>query len=199
MFCADVPASDAAVIAVWWRIVEVCLPSHETCGAATFCPGGGRNLDADWDEWIAGMFMPLLGPSLSALQDVATSQSLDRLLAADGDLGRSLSGRAARGSLLAGRAALLDFVPPRGAKLLERLRGAAAERREAGHMATVFAVRAHVFHLPGVQVAGAYLLAECVLGAAEARLTLPAGRVAAMMQRGLAASFADPVRFVATS
>ncbi len=197
MFRAADPASDAAVIAALWRIAEVCLPSHETCGPATFTPHGDVNLDADWDEWIGGMFMPVLGPSLTALQDAATSQSLDRLLAADVDLGRSLSGRAARGSLLAGRAALLDFVPPRGARLLERLRGAAAECGEAGHMATVFAVRAHVFHFPGVQVSGAYLLAECVLGAAETGVTLPTGRAAAMMQRGLAACSAPPVRFEA--
>lgn len=197
MLRADAPASDGSVIAAWWRIAEVCLPSYETCGAATFCPRCDGNLDAEWDDWVAGMFVPVLGPSLSALQDAAAAQSLDLLLAADGALGRSLSRCAASGSLMAGRAALLDFIPPRGAKLLERLRGVAAARAEAGHMATVFAVRAHVFHLPAVQVAGAFLLAECLLGAAAVNVALPAGRAAAMMHRGLAACSAPLLRSVA--
>lgn len=80
-----------------------------------------------------------------------------------------------------GRRALLDFQPPQGARLLERLRHAAGENAMAGQLATVFAVRAHVFHLPGVQVSMALLLAECVLGAGVVGVTLPAERASGLM------------------
>jgi hypothetical protein len=62
------------------------------------------------------------------------------------------------------------------------LREAALDRTETGQLATVFAVRGQVFHLPFVQVAGALVLAECVLGADAAGVTLPAARTIDLMQ-----------------
>jgi hypothetical protein len=65
--------------------------------------------------------------------------------------------------------------------LLDRLRETAAANTEAGHLATVFAARAHAFHLPAVQVAASLLLAECVLGASAIGLTLSVNRMAGML------------------
>lgn len=180
-------------------MVEVCLPSHDACGAVTFRPSGAATLDAEWDAWVTALYVPLLRPSLCTLQDAAASQPLNVLLRADRDLGHALTESAARGSLAAGRCALLDFVPPRGAKLLERLRQAAVDSDAVGHLPTVFAARAQVFHLPSVQVAGAYLLVECVLGAGDAGVILPAARAAAMIQRGLAGCSPVPAQLVAAA
>lgn len=188
-----VPTADpAAEIAAWWRLVELCLPSHEECGALTFAPSGAETLESDWLSWTNGVFLPALHPALIALQNAAALQDSVRLLAEDAALGAALSPEAARRSLAAGRHLLLGFAPPQGAKLLERVRDAVSTCDDAGHLATAFAVRGNVFHLPFVQVAGALLLAECVLGAAAAGVTLPAGRTIGMMQSALDSMAAVP-------
>ena len=188
-----VPVADpAAEIASWWRLVELCLPSHDECGALTFAPSGAETLEADWQRWVAETFLPVLHPSLLALQNAAAAQDGVRLIAEDNSFGAALPDDAARRSLTAGRHLLMTFQPPQGARLLERLREAAAADRETGHLATVFAARGHVFHLPFVQVVGALLLAECVLGADAAGVTLPAGRTIALMQGAMDSMAAAP-------
>jgi hypothetical protein len=52
-------------------------------------------------------------------------------------------------------------------------------------LATVFAARGQAFHLPFLQVAGALLLAECVLGADAAGVTLPAAQTIDLLQSAL--------------
>jgi len=164
-----------------WRMVELCLPPHEECGAATFLPQGEETFDRDWQAWSVEIYIPVLRPALLSLQRAAVGASPAELLAEDELLGAALPEPAKHRSLAAGRRALLDFTPPQGAKLLERLRESAAINDQAGHLATVFAVRAQIFHLPAVQVAASLLLAECLLGAASVGLTLPAGRTAALL------------------
>ena len=179
----SVPAADpSAEIAAWWRFVELCLPSHDQCAALTFAPSGAETLEAEWGRWTVETFLPILHPSLLALQSAAAAQDVDRLISEDRILGASLPEDAARRSLTAGRHLLLSFQPPQGARLLERLREAVAAGEGCGHLATVFAARGNVFHLPFIQVAGALLLAECVLGADAAGVTLPAGRTIGLMQ-----------------
>jgi len=178
-----VPHTDAAAeIAAWWRLVELCLPSHDGCGAVTFRPSGAETFDAEWHRWFGEIFQPVLHPALPALQGAAATQHLAGLLDGDAALGAVLPQSAAAGSLAAGRHLLAGFTPPQGARLLERFREAAAVDPSTGHLASVFAVRGQVFHLPMVQVAGALLLAECVLGADAAGLTLPASRTVALLQ-----------------
>jgi hypothetical protein len=179
-----------------WRMVEICLPGNEECGAVTFLPRGSETLEADWQEWAVTVYAPLLLPALPAMQHLAAGASFTALLGEDASLGAALSAPAAQRSLAAGRRALLDFRPPQGAKLLDSLREAAAANAAAGHLATVFAVRAHVFHLPSVQASAALLLAECVLGASAVGLTLSASRTADLL--GAAGSIAaPPVKLVA--
>jgi len=181
-----VPIADpAAEIAAWWRLVELCLPSHEECGAVTFVPAGNETLEADWDRWLTDIFITVLHPALTTLQSAAATQDAARVLSEDVSFGGLLPAAAARGSLMAGRHLLLSFQPPQAAKLLERLRAAAATDQSIGHLATVFAVRGQTFHLPFRQVAGALLLAEVVLGADAAGVTLPAPRTIGLLQSAL--------------
>ena len=168
-------------LAALWCMVEVCLPAHEDCGAVTFLPRGGETLEADWREWAVSVYAPVVAPALPAIQHLAAKASFTALLGEDAALGAALSSPAAERSLAAGRRALLDFRPPQGAKLLDNLREAAVANAAAGHLATVFAVRAHVFHLPSVQAMAALLLAECVLGAAAVGVTLSAKRTAELL------------------
>lgn len=177
-------------LAALWRMVEICLPAHEDCGAITFLPRGGETLEEDWQEWALTTYAPVLAPALPTMQLLAANGSFTALLGEDAAVGAALSVPAAQRSLAAGRRSLLDFLPPQGAKLLDNLREAAATNASAGHLATVFAVRAHVFHLPSVQATAALLLAECVLGAAAVGLTLPAKRTAELL--GAAGSIAIP-------
>lgn len=178
------PATGAAAeVAAWWRLVELCLPSHEGCGAATFQPAGAETLEADWDEWIRCVFCPVLRPALLSLQAAASAQDFQALLDREKCLGAALSATAARGSLAAGRKVLFDCRAPLGARMIERLGGAAAHDGDVGHLATVFSVRSHAFHLPSVQAGGAMLLAECVLGSGSVGVTLAASRTTDMLQR----------------
>ena len=181
-----VPMADpAAEIAAWWRLVELCLPSHEECGAITFAPAGERSLESDWDRWLTDIFLPVLHPALTSLQSAAATQDAARVLSEDSALANALPSAAAHRSLLAGRHLLLSFQPPQAARLLERLRDAASADQSVGHLPTIFAVRGQTFHLPFLQVAGAMLLAECVLGADAAGLTLPAPRTIGLLQVAL--------------
>lgn len=181
-----VPIADpAAEIASWWRLVELCLPSHEECGAITFAPTGEETLGAEWERWLTDVFLPVVHPALTALQAAAVTQDTARVLSEDAALGGALPAAAARGSLTAGRHLLLSYQPPQAAKLLERLREAAATDPAVGQLATVFAVRGRTFHLPFLQVAGALLLAEGVLGADAAGVTLPAPRTIVLLQGAL--------------
>ena len=178
-----VPTSDpAAEIAAWWRLVGLCLPSHEVCGAVTFAPAGPETLEADWDRWVAEVFLPALHPSLTALQSAAARQDVVAVLAEDAAIGAELPADLSGGSLAAGRHLLTAFQPPQGARLLERLSEAALVDSSAGHLATVFAARGQAFHLPFLQVVGALLLAECVLGADAAGVTLPATQTIDLLQ-----------------
>lgn len=179
MIGSDLPIErEPGDLATMWRMVELCLPAHEECGALTFLPRGEELFEADWIDWAAAVYAPILAPALLSLQHCAATTAFTALLGEDAALGAALSASAARRSLAAGRRALLDFRPPQGAKLLDRLRDAAATNLAAGHLATVFAVRAHAFHLPAVQFSAALLLSECVLGASAIGLTLSARRTA---------------------
>jgi hypothetical protein len=173
----------AAEIAAWWRLVELCLPSHEQSGAITFAPAGTETLEADWGRWLTDLYLPVLHPTLTALQSAAARQDVASLRAEDAALGVALPAAAAAGSLVAGRHLVLSFTPPQGAKLLERWRDALAADSTAGHLATGFVIRGQIFHLPARPLAGALLLAECVLGADAAGVTLPAGRTASLLRQ----------------
>lgn len=177
-------------LALLWRMVEICLPAHEECGAVTFLPRGGETIESDWHDWVVSVYVPVLAPALPSMQHLAAAASFTELLGEDAALGAALSASGAQRSLAAGRRALLDFRPPQGAKLLDRLREAAVANASAGHLATVFAARAHVFHLPSVQTAAALQLAECVLGASAVGLTLSARRTAELV--GSVVRFAPP-------
>lgn len=180
-----------AQIAEWWRVVEICLPSHANAGAATFCPSGAESLDAAWEAWVEQACAPVLMPFFMPLY-AAAAQSLGALLAADAEAGAALPEEMARRSRMMGRSVLLDFLPPRGAKMLERLRPAAEADESRGHLITVFAARAHAFHIPALEAFGAFLLMECVLGAGAVGVTLPAARIAEMISRARVASSSAP-------
>lgn len=187
------PTTEAAAqLAAWWSVVELCLPSHRRCGAATFQPAGAESVRAEWDGWLERVFRPVLEPSLETLATAANAGGASAVFAADADLGRALPPAEARSSLRAGRGALLDHAPPQGARLLERLRAAALNDDAVGHLATVFAVRGQAFHLPSVQLRAALLLAECVGGAAAAGLTLGADTAAEMLHVALGGGTARP-------
>ena len=171
-----------------WRIAELCLPSHEECGAVTFRPRGGETFGDDWSAWLDGTRAQILRDAFLALHRHASEQCFASLLAADAALGAALPEFAARASLIEGRRALLGFTPPRGAKIIERLREASACNEAAGHLATVFSARAQAFHIPAVQAEMALVLAECILGASSVGLTLPAVRTAELMSLASAAA-----------
>lgn len=189
------PTTEAAAqLAAWWSVVELCLPSHRDCRASTFRPAGAETLRTDWDVWLETIFRPSIEPALDSLAVAAGAGNSAGVLAADAALGRSLPAEERAASLRAGREVLLDYAPPQGARLLERLRAAARDDRESGHLATVFAARGQAFHLPAVQLRAAFLLAECVTGSAAAGVTLRTEAAVEMMQAALPGGSSRPAR-----
>ncbi len=172
---------DPGDLSVLWRIVELCLPLHEECGTVTFSPRGEEVLEGDWSGWVAEIYAPILAPTLLSLQDFVSNARFTALLGADAALGSALPVRAARRSLEAGRRVLLDVRPPKGVRVLDHLRGAALNNPAVGHLATVFAARAHAFHVPAMQSSMAFLLAECVLGASGVGLVLSPSRTTELL------------------
>lgn len=161
-------------LAALWRMVELCLPGRGECGAATFRPQGEETLESDWEAWVAELYSTRLAPALPSLLQHAASGAFASLAADDATFGVDLPASAARRSLAAGRRVLLGLRPPQGSRMLDQMRVRAADDPTFGHLATVFAVRAHIFHLPFVQVSTAFLMAECVLGAAAVGRVLSA-------------------------
>ena len=164
-----VPAADsAAEIAAWWRLVELCLPSHEECGALTFATSGAETLEADWQRWVTGVFLPVLHPALIALQNAAAAQDSVRLLAGDAALGAALSHEDARRNRAAGRHLLLPYATPQVAKLLAWVdRAGAPSYRDLG----AAAARAHY-----VSVAGTLDIAPTPMHAVDDLAVQLAGR-----------------------
>lgn len=190
MFRSDCDSEASAQIAHWWRVVEICLPSHAHAGPASFLPSGAERVDEDWDFWAEQFGAPIFAPSFASLYAAAVSTG--ELLVVDAAMGAALPEEMARRSLMLGRSVLSDFLPPRGMKILERLSRAADTDSSQGHLITVFAVRAHGFHIPAIEAFGAFLLMECVLGASAVGVTLPASRIAEMLRRARAASRVAP-------
>lgn len=179
-----------AEIAAWWGVVDLCFPGHSGCGPATFNPSGGETFEADWSEWVEICYKPVLRPAVFALHEAALASSWPELRATERAMALGLSQAAAGGSLAAGRRVLLDFAPPRGAKLLDRWR--AENDASTGHMAAVFAVRGQLFHLPCVQIAAALALTECVLGASSVGQVPGAEAVAALLGEAISGTADSP-------
>lgn len=189
------PTTEAATqLAAWWSVVELCLPSHRNCRASTFRPAGAETLRADWDVWLETVFRPSIEPALDSLAIAASAGNAAAVLAADAALGRSLPAAERAASLRAGREVLLEYAPPQGARLLERLRAAAGNDSGSGHLATVFAARGQAFHLPAVQLRAALLLAECITGSAGVGITLRTDAAAEMLQAALLGGASRPAR-----
>lgn len=179
----------AEELSSWWRLVELCCPRHAQCGAATFRPRDAGTLEADWDGWLDGVFLPAVRPRLAGLHAAASRQDIRQLCAEEKLLSAALSADASAASLQAGRCNLLGLRAPQGAKLLERW-GASAP--ESGHFAAVFVVRGQLFHLPLVQIAAALVLAELLLGSAAAGVTPENGRIAGFMHGAIGRMAAEP-------
>lgn len=173
------PSGPSAEIAAWWAVLELCFPSHRTCGAATFAPAGPETFGSDWNAWVELCYRPVLLPAVFAAHAAAADGSSAALRAAENALALALAEAPRAASLAAGRRVLFGCAPPQGSRFLERW--CAESDRTTGHMAAVFAVRGQIFHLPCVQIAAALALAECLLGAASVGHVLEESEVASLM------------------
>lgn len=164
-------------------MVELCLPGHTQCGAATFCPTGWKTLEKEWDEWVEEIYLPTLACDLSFCYTLCALNEIGDYLNSDVMCGCMLEGAVGERSIAVGRRTLIDYLPPRGAKMLGQYRRMALNDTQRGHMVLVLLMRGFIFHLPVLEISIALLLAESVLGARSIGVTLPAEQLMDMIRR----------------
>lgn len=154
------PADDQAILemrAEIFRLVRLCAPDLATLGVITF-EGQAEN-SRQRRHWRDAIFLPVLVPAVGAAW-TAAKQGFREMAAADADLDTRLAGPLAKGSRAAGRLIASSLQAPAGEHGLEKFLHAILSRTSPGHMATVFAARASVFHFPKDIVLAGLVFAE---------------------------------------
>jgi hypothetical protein len=152
------PSHDHPVRAEIFRAARLCAPCMDRLGALTY---GGSPLDESARvRWSAGVLVKHMMPAISGAYRAAASQGFRELLDVDATLDACLAGPTARRSSAAGRMVAMDFRPPAAERALARYFAALETGASAGHLATVLAARAAVFHIPPQMTVSALVFLE---------------------------------------
>ena len=141
------------------RAIGISLLGIDCETAATFFPGRADAAKA-WDRWLKRVFEPHLAPAFVEIFTATGRMRIDRVVARDRSLGERLAVPAARRSLAAaapfldGRAEIRHF--PQWTKFRDRLDAG----ETPGHVTSLFALQAALFHLPLLQALVSYLYFE---------------------------------------
>lgn len=132
---------------------------------ATFLPtAAGAVCDADWRRWLAAPFEAWLGQAFVEVYGAATRMRSERIAAIDHEIGERLDAatcarsRLAAAPWLEGRTAVQR--QPQWVKYLM----AQAAGEVPGHVTTIFALQAALFHLPLLPALTAYVIFEGMNG-----------------------------------
>jgi hypothetical protein len=149
------PAGDKALLemrAEIFRLVRLCAPNLASLGTITF--EGEASNERQRRHWVESVFVPVLAPAIQTAWWAGKS-GFREMAAADAAIDTKLVGPLAKTSRAAGRQIAACLHAPIGEVGLERFLSAILRGETPGHMATVFAARASVFHFPrDVMLAG---------------------------------------------
>ncbi len=141
------------------RTLRFADPLLDTTSQLTFAPGD-LDPDADWLAWLDQVFYAGLHDILTELLAAAVIEHAHDLLTLDSQIDDLLPPAAAVRSRILGWKLIHDFLPPRGARALGKLREWSISEGRSLHFHTVFATRCGVFNLPLSQVTIALLYKE---------------------------------------
>ncbi len=140
------PSHDHPVRAEIFRAARMCAPCMDRLGTLTF---GASPLNASSrDLWCDAVLAKHLLPAIRTAHPAAAGGKFREILEVDAFLDSRLAGPASRHSTSAGRMIAADFRPPGAEKTLARYFHALETGQSSGHLATVLAARAAVFHIP---------------------------------------------------
>lgn len=157
------------------RAFDISVIGAAGAGAATFLPpaaAGEAELAAAWDAWLAGQFASQLGPAFCRVHAAVGEMRIGEVLRADRDVDAALGEEGSRRSLAAARAFLEGREAIRHMPQFVRLSEAIRKADSPGHVTTLFAMQAGLFHLPRLGALLAYAYFEWLGGVMAARCSL---------------------------
>lgn len=120
-----------------------------------------------WEQFVAGYFLPLIGPHMTQAWNAASARNRDALLALDAALDERLSGAMAKRSLAAGAVLLQTTRGARYQGVLGHYRLEVEAGNAPGHFMVVWAAVGNFFQLSLTNVLAEYLHLEWELGTRE--------------------------------
>jgi len=153
--------------------VDISIIGAAGAGASTFCPllpvdGAGPVLETAWNEWLSGRFVPVLGGPFCRIHEAAGQMRVSEILRADADIDAALNSEEERRSLAAAKAFLEGREKVRHMPQLVRLMDAISSGETPGHVTTLFAMQAGLYHLPRLAALVSYAYFEWLGGAVAA-------------------------------
>jgi len=121
-------------------------------------------VETSWQQWLDGLFEPLLLPHLRRVIDLSARQSSREIILLDLELDRNLEPWPRDKSLDAG-IRFLQQTTLRAERLMAKLQEAIESGLAHGHFATLYAVRCGIFSIPVRTAILSYVLQELVIGA----------------------------------
>jgi len=146
------------------KVVQRCNPDFDAARAISWQVEGP--VAESWQQWMKGLFEPLLLPHILRVLDFSARQSAREIILLDAELHRSLQPWPRQHSLEAGRS-LLQQSTPRGERVTARLQEAIQTGAAFGHFATLYAVRCGAFSIPVRTAILGYLVQELSVGAPD--------------------------------
>lgn len=139
------PSSDHPVRAEIFHAARLCVPCLDRLGVLTYeaSPLNGPLRD----QWRESVLVKHLLPAVSKAHVAIGNHGFRELLETDATLDGSLSGPLAVRSSSAGRMLAMDHRPPAAERTLTKYFAAVESGQSSGHLATVLAARAAVFHI----------------------------------------------------
>jgi hypothetical protein len=145
------------------RAMNISVLGAAGAGSATFLPDLGDDASAvmlaeAWDGWLRGLFATQIGAAFCRVHAAVGEMRIDEILRADQDIDAALEEQEKQRSLEAAQAFLEGREAIRHMPQFARLATAIHNSDSPGHVTTLFAMQAGLYHLPrlGALVSYAY-------------------------------------------
>ena len=157
------------------RAIDISVMGAVGAGAATFLPPTGcdeEELAAAWDHWLDERFAKVLGPAFCRVHAAVGEMRIGEIQRADSDIDAAFDETEKQRSLDSAQAFLEGREAVRHMPQFSRLTEAISKADSPGHVTTLFAMQAGLYHLPrlGALVSYAYfewlggvLAADCAV------------------------------------
>jgi hypothetical protein len=158
------------------RAIDISVMGAAGAGAATFLPEVGANeeeLATAWDHWLDERFAGVMGSAFCRVHAAVGEMRIGEIQRADNDIDAAFDDTERQRSLESARAFLEGRESIRHMPQFARLTEAIRNSDSPGHVTTLFAMQAGLYHLPrlGALVSYAYfewlggvVAADCSVG-----------------------------------